>query len=127
MADRRRPIQWAAAHLLLQQDGDEAGHDDGGERERRQAAIACNDDRVHAVSISHEIVVLLRFGRRLQRTQPHVRKKSVKSEEKAKYFTLVGKAGVICINEWNHKVNLRSLKKRAIAQNDVSVLFLAND
>lgn len=55
MADRRRALHRASAHLLLQQDGDETGHDAGGERERRQAAhdsVVC----VHAVSISQKVM-----------------------------------------------------------------------
>ena len=51
VADRRRALHRAAAHLLLQQDGDEAGHDAGGEWERRQAALH-PVPRLHAVSVS---------------------------------------------------------------------------
>lgn len=53
MADRRRALHRATAHLLLQQDGDETGHDDGGERDRPQAAHR-RVLRLHVVSISHE-------------------------------------------------------------------------
>lgn len=53
MADRRRALHRASAHLLLQQDGDETGHDDGGERDRPQAAHR-RVLRLHVVSISHE-------------------------------------------------------------------------
>lgn len=37
--DRRRALQGAAAHCLLPQDGDEAGHRAGGERRGSQAAL----------------------------------------------------------------------------------------
>lgn len=55
MVDRGRSLLRASAHLLLQQDGDETGHDAGGERQRRQAARA-HDNRVHAVSTRHQIL-----------------------------------------------------------------------
>lgn len=48
MADSRWALHRASAHLFLQQDGNEAGHDAGGERERCQAADDCVV-RVHAV------------------------------------------------------------------------------
>lgn len=50
VADCRRTLHRASAHLLLQQDGDETGHDAGGERERPQAANS-GVVSVHAVSV----------------------------------------------------------------------------
>lgn len=50
VADCWWTLHRASAHLLLQQDGDETGHDAGGERERPQAANSCVI-RVNAVSV----------------------------------------------------------------------------
>lgn len=69
MADLRRPLHRAAAHLLLQQDGDETGHDAGGERERRQAAQS-QLDRLHAVR--EQTVHMWRYARRAARRPVNV-------------------------------------------------------
>ena len=58
VADRGRPLHRASAHLLLQQDGDETGHDAGGERERRQADHP-RVLRLHAVSTTQIYLCLI--------------------------------------------------------------------